>query len=455
MVGRESWVPGFRALALSLLLSVVALVAACGNSAGEPRTLGFGADGSAGDACIPGDANGMLAVRVVGAPPGGGVVVISGSLYPNVVGEVDVMGRGAFTVNAAPVAEALTTPPQAVRAAFAPSIDNPDPCLRSGQTTTVTVTYTPIPTSGHLWVGSSGGGNETLGYASVDLEVSGSPAPSVVADGIGDGAFTFDQLGNMWAVLGTASGPSLARFPASTFDTSGAKTPDITVTSSSLGTAAPGAGICFDPQGNLWVAVAPAGKVIELTAAQIAASGSAKATTEIGGFNAPSGICFDAFDNLFLASNGDGSVARVDARRVNGPSSDGADLTVTANTSGPGSTALKNPTGIVLDTAGNLWVNFNGTIAMLTPNDLSGTGAKKVTPTVQIATDALSPPLGLAFDQQGGLWLGYKTGELARLAPAQLGASASVIPQTVIGGPDIVSVGWLALYPVPTDAQFY
>jgi hypothetical protein len=454
MVGRECWLRGVRALALWFLPSVVALVTACGNGAGERSTFGFVADGSAGNACIPGDANGMLAVKVVGAPPGGGLVFISGSQYPNVVGEVDVMGRGAFTVGAAPVAEALTTPPQAVRAAFAPSIDDPDPCLRSGQTTTVTVTYALVPTSEHLWAGSSGGGSETLGYASADLEVSGSPPPSVVADGIGDGAFTFDQLGNMWVVLGTASGPSLARFPASLFDTSGAKTPDITITSSSLGTAAPGAGISFDGAGNLWVAVAPAGKVVEFTAAQIAASGSAKATTEIGGFNAPSGISFDYFDNLFLASNGAGSVARVDARRVSGPSSDGADLTVTASTSGLGSTALRSPTGIVFDTAGNLWVNFNGTIALLTPNDLSGTGAKAVTPTVQIVTDALSPPLGLAFDQQGGLWLGYKTGELARLAPAQLGASASVIPQTVIGGPDIVSVGWLALYPVPTDPRF-
>jgi streptogramin lyase len=113
------------------------------------------------------------------------------------------------------------------------------------------------------------------------------------------------------------------------------------------------------------------------------------------------------------------------------------------------------PVGLAFDAAGNLWVNYDGTIASITPAQQAGTGTHTITPAIQITTDVLTLPVGIAFDQDGGLWFAHEAGKFARLDAAQLTASGSVAPAIVITSPDVGSATWFAMYPAPPGTPLY
>jgi sugar lactone lactonase YvrE len=397
-------------------------------------------------ACPAGGPEGTLSVKITGTP--GNVGAVTAALL-SVTSSMDLpLVPGPYTVSAARVA----TPAPLVRLAFEPSVDLPAPCVHSGQTTTVNVSYTLIATSNHLWAGNNQPGKEILGFSPSSLAASGSHTADLTAGTVGSLGFTFDPAGNLWVVDATAGDAPLARYPVSAFATSGAKTPDITIQSTSFGAGIPGAqALAFDAAGNLWVSVLAARKVVRFTPAQLAATGAPVAAVEIGDVGAPSGIAFDQTGNLFIAVQENDTIARFDKSRL-GASTTGPDLSIVANSIGPVVAPLTSPLGIAFDTAGNLWANFNGTITRLTPADLQGTGTngvKSVAPGIEITTDVLSLPEGIAFDEQGGLWLAYSAGKLARLSPTQLAASGTVTPSIVITSADIAYVAWFAIYPAP------
>ena len=94
-------------------------------------------------------------------------------------------------------------------------------------------------------------------------------------------------------------------------------------------------------------------------------------------------------------------------------------------------------------------------LARIPAADQAGTGAKTITPAVQITTDVLTLPVGIAFDQDGGLWLAYAVGAFARLGPTQLAASGSVAPSIIITSPDVGYAAWFAMYPAPPFTPLY
>ena len=107
------------------------------------------------------------------------------------------------------------------------------------------------------------------------------------------------------------------------------------------------------------------------------------------------------------------------------------------------------PLGLAFDGAGNLWVNYDGTLARLTPADLAGAGRKTITPTVQIVLDVQALPTGLAFDEAGGLWFADRAGRFSCLRANQLLFSGLATPDIVIASPDLGYAGWFAIYPAP------
>jgi sugar lactone lactonase YvrE len=193
--------------------------------------------------------------------------------------------------------------------------------------------------------------------------------------------------------------------------------------------------------------------VVKFTAAQIAVTGSPAPTVELSGIEGPEGLAFDAAGNLWVAS-GTGKVLKFAAARL-AASGLGADLSITSNSPPPVIGPLPDPIGLAFDATGNLWVNYDGTLARLTPDDLAGTGDKSVTPAVQVGLDVAALPNGIAFDESGGLWLAYAQGKFARLAASQLTASGKQPPQTIISSPDVGYAGWLALYPAPAALPLY
>jgi hypothetical protein len=429
-----------RVLGVAMLVSALALPA-CG--------------GGGADACAVGIGDGTLSIEITGLPAGvaGSVSVGTGvasadALLPLPAGPHDVVAN--------PVAE----PGSGVaRNAYGAALDSTVACIRADQTTTVRIEYRPIPTSGRLWSGVSNAPADAtlLGFASASLATTGTRAADHVTNTAGSGGFAFDRDGNVWIIGGTIADPPLARYPAAGFSTGGDKFPDVTIDSPSFGDVTPGATVAaFDRDGNLWVSVQGSNKLVRFTAAQLEAGGVVTASVEQREIPAPAGIAFDAAGNLWVAALDGPSVMRIDAAHV-GTTGAGADLTITAMSPPPVIGTLSAPIGLAFDAGGGLWVNYDGTIAKLTAADQDGNGTKTVTPAIQIETDVLSLPSGIAFDEQGGLWFAYGVGEIARLAPAQLAASASVAPATVVTSADIGSgsAEWVAIYPAPATLPLW
>jgi sugar lactone lactonase YvrE len=362
-----------------------------------------------------------------------------------------VAPAGQHAVHAAPVTAAQAG---ITRQVFAPTVEPAMVCVRSGETTVVDVSYALVPTSGMLWagVGNTSDASTMQGFAPASVAATGTASADIAANTGGSDGFTFDRDGNMWILGGTSADPPLARYPASAFASDGDKTADVMIDSPSFGDAIPGPKVvAFDASGNLWVSVVSAGKVLMFTAAQIAASGTPTATVELSGFSSPQGLAFDGGGNLWVAAEDDNAVVRIDVAHL-AVSAATADLSITAK--GMNDLTLR-PVALAFDGGGNLWVNYDGTLASITPAQQAGTGPKTITPAVQISTDVSTLPVGIAFDQDGGLWLAHAAGKFARFDAAQLTASGSMAPAIIITSPDVGYAAWFAIYPAPPQTPLF
>lgn len=341
----------------------------------------------------------------------------------------------------------------AYRAAVSPS----SLCVRGGERATVTVNYTPILSSGKLWTSNGSGGTAPLlGYSANVLGSSGSPAATVAATTGGSEGSAFDKEGNLWAVGGTTADPPVLRIPAGSLGSSGQKTADITLKGGPLEGGFPRArALAFDASGNLWVSVGFNDKIVRYTPDQLTTSGSPTPGVELTGLNGPSGLAFDSAGNLWVAFFGADRVARYNASRLTASSTAAPDLVIEAWTPGPVFANLRAPTGLGFDVDGNLWVNFSGTFARLTPTDQQGSGEVRLTPAVQIGLTVTALPEGLVFDEGRGMWFALRTGEFGRLDPGQLMSSGDKTPTTVITSSDVGYAGWFSFYPAPADLPLY
>jgi sugar lactone lactonase YvrE len=163
-------------------------------------------------------------------------------------------------------------------------------------------------------------------------------------------------------------------------------------------------------------------------------------------------LAFDNSGNLWVAAHDDNAVVRIDAARLTA-SGVGADLTITAMSPAPVILTL-TPISLAFDGAGDLWVNYDGTLANIRVADQTGTGTKTITPATQIMTDVSTLPVGIAFDQEGGLWLAHAAGQFARFSVTQL-AAAALPPEIVITSPDVGYASWFAIYPAPPSTPLY
>ncbi len=404
---------------------------------------GCGAGGA--DACPADPGTGTLSVHVRGAPAGGGAVTVAGM---RLTADAELsLPAGPVSLVAARVADSGGT---LVRTAYEPTVDDPAPCVRPGESATVEVRYAPIATSGHLWAGDAlpPASSTALGFAAEHLSSTDSVNADIAASTGGSGGLTFDAAGNLWVIGATIDDPPLARYPVALLDRSGDKAPDVIIDPTAF---APARGnlsaLAFDREGNLWVAVREPGKVVKLAAAALGVSAELAAVAERTDIEGASGLAFDAAGNLWVASSGPAQIIRVDASHLAASGSAG-DLSITARSPAPTTTTLPSPSGLAFDGTGALWVNYDGTLAKLSVAELAGQGTVTVTPAVQIALDVVARPVGLAFDEAGGLWFASGPGALARLDPVQLRTSGAAMP-TVLTSPDLGYADWIALYPAP------
>jgi hypothetical protein len=324
-------------------------------------------------------------------------------------------------------------------------------CVRDGQVETVTLAYHIVPTSHLLWVGNDIGGNADLvAFAAGDLAASGRPTVEASADTRGKAILAFDRAGNLWLAGRTIDDPPLLRYPAAAVAGGGGReVHDIGITSAVFGDSPTVEALAFDPAGNLWTAVQH-GPVVMFTAEQLARSGSPTPTVEIGGLVRTRALAFDAAGNLWASS--DRAVVRYDASRLATSTHQPPDLALELMSPPPVVGSLPTIWGMAFDVDGNLWVNHQGTLfARVTPADQAGSGARTITPDVQINIAITGLAQGIAFDDSGGLWFVYDPGRVARLAADQLttsaGPGARAVPETIIDSAELGQAGSVAFYP--------
>lgn len=374
----------------TVALTFAVVLAACGDSSG-----------SAASDC-PTTGSGSLAVNVSGLPGGVPAAVTvtgpGGTRTATATQTLTGLAAGEYEVTAATVAQADLL----VRTAFAAAPASSRTCVRDAQTGAASVSYAAVPSSHKLWVGD---GSSSLGFAPTLLGATGTVGPTVDADTGGSRGIAFDRQGNAWVIGATTADPPLARYPASSLGTGGAKTPDRTIAIAGVSCIPGLEALAFDAAGQLWVSVKCADKVVRLTPAQLASSGTATPAVEITGLTDPEGIAFDA--------------------------------------------------------AGNLWVAGFGANALyrFTPANQALTGAQTLTPTPRVSVSVSALLEGMAFDESGGLWLAYSGGKFARFGPTQLTASttpgAPTVPERIITGTGLAYAGDVALYPAPAATPLY
>lgn len=423
---------------------------ACSSSSSDP-TAPDGGSGTpdaggddAGDPCPP-TGKGSLTVNVTGLPAGVKAKVSidgpGGKQEVEAPATVSTTG-GTYTASGALVAVADPI----VRSVFKAKPVASGTCVKDGATATLEVAYGLVPSSNKLW--TTGRGDAQLyGYASAKLGATATQTADVAIKVANPGATAFDREGGLWVVLGS----SVAHYPADVLGTSGAQTADITITVPTAGVPAIG-GIALDSAGNLWLAAPVDGKVERIAAADLRASGAAANLVTISGLTSPRALAFDAAGNLWVGE-GNSDVVEFAAARLAASTAAAPDVVLTAQTPPPVIGQLTAPSGIAFDASGNMWVDYNDTLARFTPADRTATAL--LTPTVQIALAVSALSQNLVFDEGGGLWFSYSAGKFARLASTQLAASGTIAPDTVITDDAIGYADQLAIYPAPAALPIF
>ncbi len=257
--------------------------------------------------------------------------------------------------------------------------------------------------NGNLWVPLVNE-NAIVEYTASQLGASGSPTPAVtLSTNFGSlnapAVLAFDTSGNLWVSNSGINENTVVQFAASQLVASGSPAPAVTIGASGNSLSEP-YGMAFDAHGNLWVGNVGASTVVEFTAGQLAVTGTPTPTVTLSdtlnSIVAPQALAFDADGNLWVANGDSNSIVEFNASRLTSTGARLPSIVLKANT---GDNSIDDPTGLVFDNFGDLWVsNFAGPSAVVvfatSQIRLGGTPA----PIVVVSHSALHRPAGLAFD---------------------------------------------------------
>ena len=189
-------------------------------------------------------------------------------------------------------------------------------------------------------------------------------------------------------------------------------------------------GLAIDPSGNIYVAdygnnvirmITPAGKVT--TFAGSGKSGKADGIGAAASFAAPIGLVFDNnTNNIIVTDNGNNLIRQI---TLAGAVSTLAGSGTPGNTDGVSTNAtFKNPLGVVVDAAGNIYIADTGN-QLIRKIDLTGyvstvagNGKAGATDGIGIAA-AFNQPYGLAVDNNGSVYVAeYGNNDVRKISAA-------------------------------------
>ena len=400
-------------------------------------------------------ASGTVTVNI-NIPPKGALSVTFGNLPANTPGSANVTGPNGFQLAVSgttvtlsdlnPGSYTVSSNPVRVNKSVVDQIFEATPnsanlTVTAETTTKHTIDHAQRPGTGALWIPTSNG--FLKGYTDAQLALTGAvePLESRVQAGFND-QIVFDKNGKLYSSnpqFSTINGPTTLQGAATKL-----KNPR---------------GMAFDKNGNLWVANPGAlfnasdDSILAFTAAQLAQGGNLAPSIVLTStsFQDPIGLAFDFNDTLWV-SNYSASAS------VFGLAPDALKQTASVVRS-TSVIAVSSPTGVAVDSAGNLWIASDSkTILQYTKSQLVAGGAAVATPNLTL-TGFDSTPRGLAFDNAGNLWVvlaapgNDSIGNLEEILAANLGGTGSVVRQTArsITGYGSVSIGMPAFNPTPSN----
>ena len=412
---------------------------------------GDGGDGGSGGACST-TGNATVVFEVSGLPDGVAPdVSISGAHDYAVTeaGPLDV-DAGAYQATAARVFDADPR----VRTVYDAKVTSPSFCVGDGDSHTVKIEYTAIPSSNKLWL-PSGMDAELAAYSSLDIASTGMTDASVAIHGPGSGSLAFDRNGNLWAVGPTVSDDLIARFKAADLGESGTRAPDVHFNVPAIECVPAVRNIAFDADGNLWLSGCSG--INRLAAADLTGTNDKTADVQLDGLTDNDGIAFDADGNLWVG--GGPKLRRFDAARLGSSDSAPEDLALSV-TAAIGTAEIKADV-LAFDKAGNLWgVDEGGNFVFeVASTALAQTGNKTVKAEHSFVVDVQALPFNPAFDDSNNLWVSLVSGTFGGFSPTQLGVSkdtgAPVTPAILITS-DSVGAGLpIAFFPAPEGLPLY
>jgi sugar lactone lactonase YvrE len=430
----------------ALTLSSGLLVAACGDddSGGDaPATGGDapagGSDGAGGTGEGGGGAGGGGAGSGTCSQEGTGTLDVTIEGLDSVDADVTVtapdestsahtessssdVDAGAYALEA----RRVTTSGDVVGKAYSPVSATDSACVPDGGSGELSVTYELEPGSEKLWV-LGGGDAHTVALDAADLATSGDVTPTVQVtnDITSANALAFDPYGNLWV----ADSDELLMYERDELGQASLTSPTLRITGDAV--CEPdilpcgASSLAFDENGDLWVSLRSV--VNRLSAASLLTEGAPAAASSLKSpeLDGPASLAFDADGNLWVG-NSDGQILGFDEARLATGDDAPADHAFSGEAGPPVIIGLGAAESLAFDADGNLWAAHFGpnVLARYTPADRETDGT--VTPEVQLGVGVLALLYGIAFDDGGNLWLTGKTGEIARIAKAELTADGDI-----------------------------
>lgn len=363
-------------------------------------------------------------------------------------GTLTGLAPGSYTVTA----ESVTGPGSIVPVVYDATIPGEPVTVSAEATATASVSYAARPGTGMLWVASVNRDDYALlGYTEAQLTATTSVAPAVILTATGGwplvggvSGVAIDAHGNLW--MAHPDNNTVSELSAAQLATSGTIMPTVLLSAREdypLPSLSSPSALAFDASGNLWVANSNccSASIVAFTPDQLVTSGAPTPTVVLHGCGCDTARCYTFCGPSGLAFDPSGNLWMSDIGLLMIPASQlvpggSGTLGVALNYHQEGGSAL------AFDPARNLWLGGFGVLVEFTPSQLATTALPGLTvgfpePTVALSGTETSLwwAQDLAFDASGNLWVANGRDAILRFTGSQLVSSGAPVPHVVSGIP--------------------